>query len=54
MQGCVQEGEQGTVSHATLPVPLTTDISLIYCQSTSHSIRKQTKTSNYLVISTAF
>lgn len=24
------------------PVPLTTDISLIYCQSTSHSISKQT------------
>lgn len=42
MQGCVQEGEQGTVSHATLPMPLTTDILLIYRQSTSHSIRKQT------------
>lgn len=24
------------------PMPLTTDILLIYCQSSSHSIRKQT------------
>lgn len=41
MQGHVHDSVADTVSREP-PILLTTDILLIYCQSTSHSIRKQT------------